>query len=176
MTLSNGEKLILIMLSEIYKHLGIKGEIDPEFVIHTLYSDHLWGLRWKYDSLFNADGRDPAAVQETCDILDMYRLLTRSFNKLPPAEQTKVRAEAAPFEDYVKFQGFDANNDDHYGVGQYLVEHLGRYDELKDKYLNSHSSSTLPKYRRMLQVFRPMIDPYPLDGLSADQIIEILKA
>jgi hypothetical protein len=48
--LSDGEKLILVMLSElhktlnaIYKHEGFKADIDPEFVNSTISSGNCWG-------------------------------------------------------------------------------------------------------------------------------------
>jgi uncharacterized protein YfbU (UPF0304 family) len=173
--LSDGEKLILVMLSEIYKHHEIDGEIDPDLVLTSIFNDKAWGLKWEYGGLFNNPEDNPPVVEETCEILNMYRLLTSSFNKLSAAEQARVKTEAAPFSDYVEFRGFDANNDEHFGVVSYLVKDLERYDELKGKYLNSHSSGTIATYRRMLKVFEPMASSYPHDGLSADQIIKVLK-
>jgi hypothetical protein len=38
MTLSDGEKLILVMLCDIYRHLGIKGEVKPDFILETIDS------------------------------------------------------------------------------------------------------------------------------------------
>ena len=48
MKLTNPEKLILIMLSEIYKKLDIQDGIDPKFVESAIYSDNTWGFEWKY--------------------------------------------------------------------------------------------------------------------------------
>ncbi len=45
MQLSDSEKLILIMLSEIHKHLGIKNGIEPEFVESAIYNEQTWGLK-----------------------------------------------------------------------------------------------------------------------------------
>jgi len=39
--LSDGEKLILLMLSEIYEKTGIEGEIEPEFIQSAIFGDHL---------------------------------------------------------------------------------------------------------------------------------------
>jgi uncharacterized protein len=175
MQLSDGEKLILVMLSEVYKHLKIKGEIDPDLVLTSIFSDKAWGLKWEYGGLFNNQEDNIPVVEETVDILNMYRLLTSSFEKLSEPEKKRVEAEVDVFKDYVKFQGFDANNDEHYGVVSYLVKDLRRFEELKDTYLNSHSIATLTTYRNMLQVFNTMGPTYPRDGLSADQIIQILK-
>jgi uncharacterized protein YfbU (UPF0304 family) len=177
MKLSDGEKLILVMLSEVYKHLRIEGEINPDLVLASVFGDKAWGLRWEYSGLFNSPEESPPVVQETCDILDMYRMLTRSYEKMSPDDKKRVETEAAPFNDYLKFQGFDGNNDEHFGVVSYLVRHLGKYDELRPGDLNSHSISTLRTYRRKLETYKPMVeDVLKLsDGLTADQIIKILK-
>ncbi len=41
---SDGEKLITLMLCELYKHLKIDGEIDPAFVEAAFYHGHFWSL------------------------------------------------------------------------------------------------------------------------------------
>jgi len=174
MKLSEGDRLILVMLSELYKHHKIAGEIDPDFVLKTVYNRDDWALAWKYSGLFESEKLLPD-VQETCDILDMYRLLQSSFKKLSPAEQVRVQKEASPFDDYVEYQGFDGNNDPHLHIVSVLVEDLGRYSEIKNPDLNSHSVATLRHYRDMLRRFKPMTDPYPRDGLTCHQIIEVLR-
>src|ERR1700743_1891440 len=100
----------------------------------------------------------PPVLTETCNILDMYRLLTRSFQQLSGPEKRRVEKEAGVFKDYVRYQGFDGNNDEHLGIVKYLVKNLRRYSEVKNADLNSHSSGTLTKYRRMLEVLHSMID------------------
>jgi uncharacterized protein len=150
--------------------------IDPNLVLASIFNDKTWGLKWQYSSLFHSKEENPPVVNETCDILDMYRLLASSFDKLSASEKKRVQNESKPFDDYVKFHGFDFNNDDHAGVLSFLVENLKKYDELGGVALNSHSIATLPKYRKMLEVYKPMTNPYPHGGLTADQIIQILKA
>ena len=180
MKLSSGEKLILVMLSEIYKALKIKGEIDPEVVMRSIFNDQTWGLRWEYGSLFNEpDAENPAVVDETCAILDMYRYVTPAFDKLPKAEQERVKKDAYPFSDFITFQGFDGNHDPHFSVVGYLVNTLDKYHELKGAKasLNSHSSGTLPHYRDMLKIYEEEMETTSLGSipLTADQLIKILK-
>ena len=176
MNLSDGDKLMLVMLSEIYRRLNIRGEIDPELVLASVMSDQLWGLKWKYGSLLNAPGDTPPVVQETSDILDMYRALEPSFERLPKAEQERVEREAFPWGAEHHFQGFDAG-DPHHRVVAYLVDTLGRYPELKGRDLDAGSSTRLPIYRRMLVRYAEITEGRaPRDGLTAEQIIDILRA
>lgn len=173
MKLSDGEKLILVMLSDIYQHLKIDGDIDPKFVKTSIFDDQTWGLAWQYTGLFPGHDDTPPVVKETCDIFDMYRVLDSSFKKLSAPDQKRVRDAADPFSEFIEFQGFDFNNDPHASVASYLVKHLERYTEINPD-LNSHSITTLQTYRAMLKNFKPMIDPFPHGGLSADQIIKVL--
>lgn len=175
MKLSEGEKLILVMLAGLYKKLGIKDDIDPDLVLASVLDDKTWGLRWKYQWLGNGEV-NPPEVDETVRILNMYRAITSSLHHLSPQEQARVQAETDPFSGYLKFQGFDANNDDHYGVVHYLVHDLGRFSELDDSYqINSHSSGTLLTYRRMLEVLEKHGHERRTE-LTADELIEVVRA
>jgi uncharacterized protein YfbU (UPF0304 family) len=173
MTLSGGEKLILAMLAGIYKKLEIKHDIDPNVILAGVRSDSAWILQLQYGG---SQEELPPKVKETCDILDMYRLIESSFEKLSKSEKERVTKESDPSGAYVKFQGFDGNHDDHYGILSDLVNVLEKYQERKGGILDSHSQIQLHKYRKMLSVFQPIIEPsYPLDGLTADQLITVLK-
>jgi uncharacterized protein len=175
MSVSDAEKLVLVMLSEIYKHLKIKGNIDPELVLTTIFNDQMWGLKWEYGGIFTTPSETPPVVRETCDILDMYRVLTPSFNALSPADQKRIKTEGDPFDEYVKYQGFDGNNDPHLGVVSYLVKTLKRYEEIKHPDLNSHSIATIQHYRRMLSIYHKVRDHDTPKLLTADQIIQTIR-
>ena len=54
MKLSDGEKLILVMLADIYKHLRIKGAVDPDLVHDAMYGGHAWGLRMEYPDILGS--------------------------------------------------------------------------------------------------------------------------
>src|SRR5438034_893848 len=96
MKLSDGEKLILMVLADMYKHLEIKGEFDPDFISTTISGGHLWGLRWKYTHIPFEKSENPPEVSETVDILDMWSSLEESYGKLSPADNQKVEKEAEP--------------------------------------------------------------------------------
>src|SRR5947199_5895682 len=123
MELSNGEKLILVMLSEIYEHLKIKGEIDPKFVRKSIFSEQTWSLAWQYPGIIgSSENKIPPVVSEVLDILEMWEMLEVSYKRLKPADKTRVEAEAKPFGSNVQFRGFDGNNETEYmGAAGFLV-------------------------------------------------------
>ena len=173
MDISDKDRLILLMLSEIHEKLEINGEIDPKFVRASILNNQLWGLAWEYAGIFLNHKENPDVVNETTEILDMYRLISTSIKKFDDVEIDQIKADAYPFSDYIEYQGFDGNNDPHLGVVEFLVRDLQRYDELQGREtLNSHSQSTLTRYRSMLNVYRNLTKPnYPSQGLNADQLV-----
>jgi uncharacterized protein len=175
MRLSNGEKLILAMLAGIYKKLEINDDIDPDIVLAGVRGDSHWILEREYGNIVGSSD-PPPEVTETYNILDMYRSIESSFQNFSDAEKERVKIESHPSQEYVRFQGFDANNDPQYGILHDLVNVLGTYDERKGGIINSHSSVSLLKYRRMLGVFHGMSDLHRDRGLTANGLIQILKA
>lgn len=179
MKLSDGEKLILVMLGDIYKKLGIKkneSEVDGDFIQECIYGDQTWALRWRYSGIFHAEGNDPPEVTETAEILTMYRAIKQSYEKLSQADKDKLKKAADYNFSYVEYQGFDGNHDPHISIVRFFVDHLDRFDELKGgrQNLNSHSQSALLKYRRMLAVYKTR--GFPSEGYTVEELLQILSA
>jgi uncharacterized protein len=96
MKLTDGEKLILVMLTEIFGKLGIEGKTDPKFVQSAIFNDMLWGLNWKYSGIPFEKTENPPAVSDVLRILDMWRFIEQSYEKLSPEDKTRVEIEASP--------------------------------------------------------------------------------
>lgn len=172
MKLTDGEKLILMMLSEIHEALKIKNGVDSKFVRSAILSGNLWGLKWGLPGIFHGSEPTPEVVTEVCEILDMWSLIERSYRGLSPEDTTLIEKEAAPLGKHVRFTGFDGNNEAEYiNVAGFLVDELERFSEFKGRDLNSHMPS-LDAHRRMLTVFKPMRTS---SNLTATEIIAILK-
>lgn len=113
-----------------------------------------------------SDGLSEKQCGEVLDILDMYRSITFSWQRLH---------KDIEIPDNLKFRGFDGNNETELmGYVQYFIIDLGRFDELtygkEFPYLNSHCQM-LDKYQRMLAVWRQ----YHFD-LTEEQISLIMEA
>ncbi len=131
------------------------------------------GYELHYDDAPNIypDGEclPPEQCQEVLDILDMYRALTHSYQKLekPVIEESNI-----------EFPGFDGNNEtEQMAYAGYFMNTLGRFEELRDdsEYgdYNSHMQM-LPVYGRMLEIWRGYGDER--FNLSEEQIKRILDA
>jgi len=177
MQLTDGEKLILIMLSEIHEKLAIPNGIDPKFVRDAIYSGNAWGLKWKYAGIFDSAESPDDVRHDVVNILDMWSFMESSYKDLSNADKTRIENEAHPFGD-ARFSGFDGNNESEYiSVARFLIDHLDRFTDFKGRDLNSHMPS-IDRYSRMFLVFEPIHKSLGLSGkkLGATEIIEILKA
>jgi len=71
---------------------------------------------------------------------------------------------------------FDGNNEsDEISIARFLVEEMGRYPRFKGRDLNSHCE-TIKGYREVLSAFDRITPASAVEGLSIDQVIEILLA
>jgi hypothetical protein len=59
---SHGERLIVTMLRDIYKHLKVDGDIDPAFIGDVLFGGHYWALRRELPGLFHDYEDDPRGM------------------------------------------------------------------------------------------------------------------
>ncbi len=174
--LSDGEKLIILMLCDIHKQMKIKGEIEPDFVAASIFHGSLWALGWEYTGIFHGREDKQATLHEVLTILDMWSFIEGGYSKLSKKEKDRVAAEADLVGKRVVFRGFDGNYEsEHLGVAGFLIKQMGRFSEFKDRDLNSHCP-LLNAYRRMTKVFEPMRANLIGHQLTASQIIEILKA
>lgn len=177
MNLTNPEKLILTMLSDIYEKMGIDSDtgIEPEFVKNAIYTDNTWGLSWKYAGLFSDVDDTPEIVKEVSNFLDMWEFLEEAFDDFSSDEKKALSDKVEFFGKNVKFPGFDGNNESkHRSIALFLVKDLDCFQRFKSRDLNSHSRS-VDAYQRMYQVFEPIRTNLDGRNLDVNEMAEILK-
>ena len=121
------------------------------------------GYEREYEGLVSSIYEDTMSDQE-CDevyaILDMFRGLHDSYEELGDKEGIETR--------YLRFSGFDGNNEARYlSYGKYLNS-TGRYGE--SEVINSHAQS-LETYRRMLDEFEQLKHKHPLGKEDIQRIL-----
>ncbi len=140
------------MLSELYDSVGVKGEIDPDFIRSAIFDNKEWSIPWKYPGIPFVEEGTPDIVKEVLDILEMWSTIEYSYEQLTVDEKAVLKERAKPF-DKPKFEGFDGNNESEYmSTASFLVNKLDRFDEFKGRNFNSHCRS-LDMHRRMLPTF-----------------------
>ena len=169
MKLTDGEKLILCMLSELYQAFDIKGGIDPDFVQRAVLGNRLWALPWKYQGIPFAEQETPEIVLEVLDILEMWDFIDQKYEQLNEDEKMQLDKEAELGGVKPIFGGFDWNQEyEHSSTASFIVEELERFEGLKGKIVNSHVPS-LDVYKRMVdefKKFRHLLPDIPVSALA----------
>lgn len=169
MTLSKGELIIIKLLCDIHDKMGIAKGADS--IMESIYSGNLWSIDQQLRGLLNVRENSKEAVDETHSILEMWYALENSFKHLSDEDKIKVNKATDSHKELI-FPGFDANNEEHYGIATHMIKELGLYTEFAKHDLNSHCP-TLAGYRRMLEVYKNYKPAYKL---SSEIIIEIIDA
>ncbi|MDP1654647.1 MAG: YfbU family protein [Hylemonella sp.] len=176
MKLKNSEKLILLMLSDIYDKLGMN-EINTRLLKSAIYSENTWALDWEMQGVVGSDAEPtPPLVAEVINYLDMWSFIEDAHAGFAGPERLKVEKEAEPFGKYVRFPGFDGNNESEMlGIARILIEDMGRFGRFKGRDLNSHVPMR-HHYAEMFRVFEPIrLTLTAARSLSPDQLVEILQ-
>lgn len=117
---------------------------------YTQYADVLQkGHAGFYGDMFDtlSEGTSENDLNESNDILTMFNFIDNAVATLAPAQRELLDLQQ------LNFAGFDGNRDKHYAITEFMIEKMDRFEEYKGRRLNSHTSSSLPKYRKMLVVF-----------------------
>ncbi len=171
-----GEKMILLMLCDLYERLDVKRDdvecdVDPEFVRVVMGAGHYWALSRKNDAFVDRYVSDRVA-SEASHIMGMWQVLEVAYGRLSEEDQAIVDKETTG---PVRFWGFYANDEiDHLSVAHIMIEKLGMFPEFKDRDLDSHMPGGLGAQKRMLEVF----DKFIMKGhrnFTASDLITILK-
>ncbi|TFW17553.1 YfbU family protein [Duganella callida] len=173
---SDGEKMLMLMMGDVYKALKIKdGEMEPDFLAQVIYGGHYWAPKWEMNGVFHGHVDDPEEVKYVVDVLDMWTFMEVAYAKLSVEDKARITREVGSWQTDVRFSGFDGNEEgSQMGIAQFLVDKMRRFSQFKGRSLNSHCS-TVGRYRRMYQLFEPMRRTLVGMDLSADQLITLLK-
>jgi uncharacterized protein YfbU (UPF0304 family) len=174
--LTDGEKLIFMMLRDLFRHLNITNtETDVEFISDAIYAGHYWAPRLKMHSLFHDHKDDPREVRYVVDVLDMWDSLERGYEQLTEEERESIAAAVPHYGQRVRFPGFDGNNETtKLNIASFFVKKMG-FTRFSGRELNSHFP-TFGRYDRMLPIFERTRRNLIGRDLGRDEIIAILQA
>lgn len=175
---SNQEKLIIWLLTEVLKNTkGYEEQKTLHLIQQAIYGGHYWALQWELTGILHNHVDKREHVSLVVDILDMWWFIEAACAKFTEEDKDRMASEAGgPWHRDPKFAGFDGNNEGEYmSIARFLVDELGRFQDLKGRDFNSHSP-TVARYRAMAARFEQMRPSLGMGkGLSVDQVIELLK-
>lgn len=137
------------------------------------------GFELHYEDVFEDiyDGLSMEDCRFVLDVLEMYRGITYSYIAL---ESNAILENVCDSD--IAFPGFDLNTETKcYSYCKYFVLDLNRYSEIrqyagKDFDYNSHTSTTIPKYRRQLKIWQEYESLDNRYMMTEDQLIKLLEA
>jgi uncharacterized protein len=176
MNLSEGERLILVMLCDIHKALNLKGVIDPDVLKPLILEAEHNGLARAANGM-SGEHRDRTAVaNEVTEILDMWSAIERGYKHLSVDEKREVEIGAGPLGRGVRFSGFDCECEIAYrDTAHVLIEETGQFERFQGRNLDAHMPA-LAGYRRMLRLYAPMRSVSGDRRLDVQQIIALANA
>jgi len=178
MRLTNSEKLILVMLSEVYERLGVNGEsgVDPKFIQAAIYSGHTWGVEWKYSWIFDNPDAQPPELNDVINILDMWSTVEEAYEAFDDAQRAELTQLVSSSSEDLNFSGFDDKEEGEFrSIAIFLTDHLDRFPRFKGRIADSNIPS-VAGYRRMCEVFET-VQPALFDRrLDVGELARILNA
>jgi uncharacterized protein YfbU (UPF0304 family) len=173
---SDGEKMLMLMMGDVYKALKIKEpESDPGFLAEVIYGGHYWAPKWKMTGVFHDHVDSPRDLKHVVDVLDMWSFIEEAYTGFNAAQKASIAEQVGPLGKHVQFTGFDGNNESsRMGIAMFLVDNMNSFSRFKGRDLNSHYP-TYDRYNSMFELFEPMRKTLIGHGLSVDQVVTLLK-
>lgn len=176
--LSDGEKLIAMMLAELVKGLKVDVETNVDLVEKVIVGGHYWALGWEMPGIFHGHVDKQSRVRFVVDVLDMWTFLEEAHERLSDDDKQSLATAAAPFGEHVLFSGFDGNNESEYmSIARFLVDDLKRFSRFREGHrdLNAHHP-TLETYGRMVRSFEPIRRGLIGRSMTLDEMTTVLNA
>ena len=173
---SDGEKMLMLMMGDIYEKLQIKGaEMDPKFLADVIYGGHYWAPKWEMNGVFHNHSDDPVELKHVTNVLDMWSFMEEAYEILSADEKALIVQEVGPWASNVVFPGFDGNEEgSQMQIASFLVEKMNRFTRFKGRSMNSHTL-TFKRYADMYRLFEPIRTTLVGKRLSVQQLIALLK-
>ncbi|QLQ26144.1 MAG: YfbU family protein [Dechloromonas sp.] len=178
MQLTNSEKLILVMLSEVYEKLDIKGEsgVDPKFIQSAIFSGHTWGVEWKYSWIFDNPDAQPPELNDVINILDMWSIVEEAYEAFDDDQKAQLEQLTPLFGMRPAFPGFDGNGEDEFiSIATFLTEQLDRFTRFKGR-ICDRGTPSVAGYRRMCEVLETFQPALFNRRLTVNELAQILSA
>ncbi len=174
MKLTEGERLILLMLCEIHEHLKISEKTDAKLIREALMTGNFWGLDRYYQP---APEVDPKVADQTLEILSMWERLEESFAHLSPSDKKWFEEHASAFQKDVEFPGFSGNFDsEQLTASRFYIDVLDNFEHFKSRQLSRSPISTVDAYRRMLLIYQKILATVMNQDFTAEQIAKVVAA
>ena len=173
MKLSNAEKLILVMLSDITEKLHIDHGIDPKLIKSAIHSGNTWAIDSKYPGLGEAEETMPPLVSEITNILEMWTYIEEGYKELGGDDKALVKTSAG-LANAPRYNGFDRDTEAReYNIAYFLIYDLKLFKKFKHDDASVRGAK-MATYQAMYKVWETIKPTLKDEYLNARQLISIL--
>jgi uncharacterized protein YfbU (UPF0304 family) len=174
-TLSEGEKLILTMLCDLYRKVGAEGAIDPGFLQSAVRGGHYWAVEWQYPSFAHGHDNTVSQADFVSKVLGLWRQIEESFRQLSADQKGKVMSEAA-LTAQPSFPGWDGRREtDYMSIARFMTDRMNMFPSQKGKAGREAGKPSVSGYRKMLDLY----DAFEQDArdrkLTAQELVNLLQ-
>lgn len=176
--LSDGEKLIAMMLASTMANLKIEDGVDYGLVEKAIFGGHYWALGWEMPGIFHGHADKQSRVRFVVDVLDMWTFIEEAHEGLSEIEKAQLEEIADPYGRHVVFPGFDGNNEsEHLGISRFLIHDMARFSRFASRVgdLNSHFPA-IDRYGHMLRIFEPIRATLIGRKMTIEELAKVLTA
>lgn len=173
MKFSQAEKLQIMMLCEIYRHLGIKNSFNPDLIEEIILTNNYWALEWEYSITTGAP--IPEDVVLVTDILRMYDTLKFTYSNLSASDKKEIQLTIPKFspQHYLEFQGFQHDTEKRY----FNITQM-----LKSMQYSDNKSLNIRATQPMLDTYKLLLHSYIMElsdhgtTISKESLIKVLRS
>jgi uncharacterized protein len=176
--LSDGEKLIAMMLASTMANLKIKDGVDYGLVEKAIFGGHYWALGWEMPGIFHGHADKQSRVRFVVDVLDMWTFIEEAHEGLSEIEKAQLEEIADTYGRNVVFPGFDGNNEsEQLGISRFLIHDMARFSRFASRVgdLNSHFPA-IDRYGHMLRIFEPIRATLIGRTMTIEELVKVLTA
>lgn len=175
MIVSDAEKLILLMLSDLHELHGID-KINTKLLRSALSTNNSWALNWEIPDLGSDLTDTPEEVITVVNFMYMWGALEDTWHAFPENIKENIMSNVQ-IGKTVKFPGFHSSEEfELYTIAKLFVDDMGKFQRYKGRDLNSHVPMRA-LYEKMYSTFVKHVEPDDVSPtLSHEAFLEVFKA
>lgn len=175
MIITDAERLILLMLSDLHESAGID-KINTKLLRSAISTNNTWAINWEIPDLGLELGDTPREAIDVANYMFMWSVLEDTWHYFSEAIKERI-LEKVQISKTLKFPGFHSTAEKRlYGIAKLFVDDMGRFERHKGRDLNSHTPMK-EQYKKMYSKFESLVEPDDFSPtLTPENFIDIFSA
>lgn len=175
MIITDSEKLILLMLSDLHEVAGLD-KVNTKFLRSAISTNNTWAINWEMPDLGMDLSDTPVEAIDIVNYMHMWGVIEDAWHSIPESRKESM-IEKIQLGKFLKFPGFHSHQEEkYYRIAKLFVDDMGRFERYKGRDLNSHVPM-LEQYKKMYSIYDRIVGPenyFPV--LTPENLDEIFSS